>query len=96
MPGLALDRVPDPDERRIVQPAQTHEVRGGGDRPEGVAQFVGQHGQKFVFPPGLLLRLAVQPRVHDCHGGQLRQLNQDGLIPFGEVTFIFIGQCYEA
>ena len=96
MPGLALDRVPDPDERRIVQPGKRMRSAAAAIAPRGLRNSWANMARNSSFRRASCCVWRYSRGVHDCHGGQLRELNQDGLIPFGEVTFIFIGQCYEA
>ncbi len=54
---------------RLVGTAQAEQLDSIADRRQGIAQFVGEHGEKFVFVAVGFLDVAIQPGVVQSDGG---------------------------
>src|SRR5580692_4719759 len=83
MRNLALDNVGCPFSFGLIRSALQH-AAGVTNRREWIAQFVRQHGEKFVFAAIIFLQLAEEQRIVECTRGAFCEVVRELKFCFAE------------
>ena len=96
LPQLPLDNLHAPRHilgRGLAAVGQGDGVANGG---QGVAQFMGEHGQKLVLSLVVAAQFLVEPRVFNRPGGDLGKLFEQGSVVRVEDAAFLLGELDDA